>query len=76
MDHQDECTWWEIPDDKLKVYANTVLGSGQFGVILLGDVTKNHKETKCAIKTLKCKKDLPVVFCECIVRSHNRPNKI
>ena len=49
-------TWWEIEGDKLKM-KGTVLGSGQFGIILLGEVIKDHgQRIKCAVKTLKRKK--------------------
>lgn len=45
--------WWEIPANKLKINPNKVLGSGQFGVILLGVVTRDNVERQCAVKTLK-----------------------
>ncbi|XP_028404174.1 ephrin type-A receptor 4a-like [Dendronephthya gigantea] len=50
---EERPTWWEIPQDKLKIYWDNVLGSGQFGVILMGEVIKGRREIICAVKTLK-----------------------
>ena len=48
--------WWEIPVKDLKIFSDKILGSGQFGIVLLGEVTKNRDDIKCAIKTVKGKR--------------------
>lgn len=45
--------WWEIPAEDLNIYFDKILGSGQFGVIILGAVVQKNQEKRCAIKTLK-----------------------
>ena len=46
--------WLEIPPKDLKIFPDKVLGSGQYGIVLLGEFTdNNYQEKKCAIKTLK-----------------------
>lgn len=46
---------WEIPREKVKL-STTVLGSGAFGVVLLGTMSEPEESvlgTKVAVKTIK-----------------------